>query len=339
MAEALKVGSTGCGKIAHEDHVPGWLGVKGAKITALCDVNPAKMGTLSAKFGLGDAARFSDAASMFRSGVDAVVVCTPNKLHRPMTLDALKAGLHVLCEKPMAATTPETTRMIAAARRAGRMLHINHSLHYEPPYVALGKLARPGAIGKPIHLRCLRACGTTPDIGWSPGATWFVQKAWEGSLVLDIGVHMAEMMRWCAGPVTELAAFTGTRKPGIDVVDHAAVIMRFENGATGVLELSWVTPCGGGFFEIYGEKGTLRMGFTDAAPIELIKPGRNGAPDAVTHPNVPAKHITSQQAFFDAIRGKAPSPTPGELGREAIALCEAIAKSGETGKFVKVKKF
>ena len=339
MAEVLRVGITGCGKIAHEDHLPGWLGVKGAKITALCDVNPAKMETLSAKFGLDDAARFTDAAAMFRSGVDAVVICTPNKLHRPMTLDALKAGLHVLCEKPMAATTPETTRMIAAARRAGRILHINHSLHYESAYVALGKLARQGAIGRPIHLRCLRACGTTPDIGWSPGATWFVQKAWEGSLVLDIGVHMAEMMRWCAGPVTELAAFTGTRKPGIDVVDNAAVIMRFENGATGVLELSWVTPCGGGFFEIYGEKGTLRMGFTEAAPIELIKPGRKGAPDAVTHPKVPAKHATSQRAFFDAIRGKAPSPTPGELGREAIALCEAIVKSGETGKFVKVKKF
>ena len=339
MAEQLRVGIAGCGKIAHEDHLPGWLGVKGAKITALCDAVPAQMETLSAKFGLGGAARFTDAAAMYRSGVDAVVICTPNKLHRPMALEALKAGLHVLCEKPMAATTPETTRMIAAAHRAGRILQINHTLHYHPHYAALAKLARQGVIGKPIHLRCLRACGTTPDVGWSPGATWFVQKAWEGGIVLDIGVHMAEMMRWAAGPVTELAALTGTRKPGIDVVDNATVIMRFENGATGVLELSWVTPCGGGFFEIYGEKGTLRMGFTEVAPIELIKPGRRGAADVVACPKLPAKRVTSQQAFFDAIRGKAPSPTPGELGRDAIALCEAIMRSGETGRFVKVKKF
>lgn len=339
MVNMLKVGMAGCGKIAHEDHVPGWLGVKGAKITALCDVNPAQMTTLSAKFGLGNAVRFADTAAMFRSGVDAVVICTPNKLHRPMTLDALAAGVHVLCEKPMAATTPETTRMVEAARKAGRILQINHTLHYYPPYAAFAKLVQQGVIGTPIHLRCLRAGGTTPDVGWSPGATWFVQKAWEGGIVLDIGVHMAEMMRWTAGPVTELAAFTGTRKPGIDVVDNASVIMRFENGATGVLELSWVTPCGGGFLEVYGEKGTLRMGFTEAAPIELIKPGRKGTPDVVTHPKVPTKRTTSQQAFFDAVRGKTPSPTPGELGRDAIALCEAILKSGETGKFVKVKRF
>ena len=142
MADVLKVGIAGCGKIAHEDHVPGWLGVKGAKITALCDANPAQMETLSAKFGLDDAARFTDAAAMFRSGVDAVVICTPNRLHRPMTLDALKAGLHVLCDKPMAATTPETTRMIAAARKAGRILQVNHSFHYYPPTVALMKLIR-----------------------------------------------------------------------------------------------------------------------------------------------------------------------------------------------------
>ena len=195
MADVLKVGIAGCGKIAHEDHVPGWLGVKGAKITALCDVIPAQMETLSAKFGLGGAARFTDPAAMFRSGVDAVVVCTPNRLHRPMVLDALSAGLHVLCEKPMAATTPETTRMIAAARKAGRILQINHTLHYYPPYAAFAMLVQRGVIGKPVHLRCLRACGTTPDVGWSPGATWFVQKAWEGGIVLDIGVHMGEMMR------------------------------------------------------------------------------------------------------------------------------------------------
>ena len=338
MPKTLRIGIIGCGKIAHVDHVPGYKTVKGARIVSLLDVKKGQINKLRQAHDL-DADGFTDPKRFLASGLDAVTVCTPNNFHYPQTLAALKAGLHVLCEKPMAATPPETSRMIAAAKRARKVLQINQTLHYLPNYIKAAELVAQGKIGKPIHIRCLRAGGSTPDKGWSPGAKWFVSKASQGGIVLDIGVHMADLMKWIAGDITEIAAYVDTRLRTIDVPDNAAALMRFENGATGVLELSWTTPVGGGLLEVYGTKGTLRMGFTADHPIELITPGLAGKPDKTTHPKLKAKARNSQQAFVDAIRGKAPSPTPGELGRNAIALCDAIVKSGATARFVKVKRY
>ena len=333
----LNVGVIGCGKIAHVDHVPNFLKIKGVSITGLYDILPGKMNALNKAFGL-DAVCHGTLDALLDSAPDVVVVCTPNSLHYPQTLAALKAGCHVLCEKPMAATTPECTRMIAAARKAGRILHINQTLHYLAPYATLGMLAAGGGIGEIQHIRCLRFHTSSPDIGWSKGATWFVSKAFAGGIVLDIGVHMADLMQWLAGPVLEINAITETRVKTIDVVDNARALMRFASGASGVLELSWTSPENYGLLEVYGGKGVLRMGFAPDGKIELVQKGRGGK-IKVSFPAFLKKVPTSQQAFVDAIAGKRPSPTCGELGRDAVALCEAILKSGEVGRYVKVKRF
>ncbi len=338
MARDIAVGIVGCGKIAHVDHGPNLVNVKGVSVNALYDIVPKKMGALNKALG-ASATEYDSFESLLEAPLDAVVVCTPNHLHFPQTMAALKAGRHVLCEKPMAATTPECSRMIAAARKADRVLHINQTLHYWPTFIAMPKLVAAGKIGDVQHIRCLRFHNTSPDVGWSPGATWFVSKECAGGIVLDIGVHMADVMKWIAGPVVEIAAYTQTRTAGIDVLDNARALMCFENGATGVLELSWTAAVSEGLIEVYGSKGTLRMGFAPNGKLELIKPKRHAPEPAVSYPKPPAKAPTSQQAFVDAIRGKAPSPTPGELGRDAVALCEAIMKSGENCRPVKVKRF
>lgn len=338
MGRELRVGIIGCGKIAHVDHVPGFKSVKGVRIVSLLDIKRSQMDALREAHAL-DAEAYTDMKAFLASGLDAVTVCTPNNLHYPQTMAALKAGLHVLCEKPMAATTPETTRMIGAAKKARRVLHINHTFHFIDVYTTVADLMRRGAIGDPIHIRCIRAGGSTPDKGWSPGAKWFVSKKSQGGLILDIGVHMAEVMKWFVGDVAEVAARVSTRTPGIDVPDNVTALMRFRNGATGVLELSWTLPTGAGFLEIYGTKGALRLGFSAQHPIELITPAKGKRPAATSYPRVKSGVKRSQQCFVDAILGKAPSPTPGELGRHAIALCEAIAASGVSGRFVKVKQF
>lgn len=336
MPKPVRVGIVGCGKIAEMDHVPGLKGAKGAKITALLDADPARMQALSKMFDL-DAQMFTDWDAFVDSGIDAAVICTPNFLHVPQTVAALKAGLHVLCEKPMAPNTAAATKAVEAAKRAGKVLQINQTLRYWPLCQTIAKIVQEGQIGEPIHIRSFRCMPARPDVAWSPGASWFVSKAAHGGLVLDIGVHMADLMQWVGGPITEVGAHVDTRTAGIDVPDNVTALMRFANGATGVLTLSWTMPCGGNIFEVYGTEGTLRQGHSPEHPIELSRPGARG--NKVTYPKVPKNARNSQEAFIDAILGKASSPTPGELGRDAVALCEAVAKSGETGKFVKVKRF
>ncbi|MCP4639086.1 MAG: Gfo/Idh/MocA family oxidoreductase [bacterium] len=337
MPKKLRVGIVGCGKIADVTHVPGFQSTSNLEIVSLMDIKRSQMTKLDKKFGI-NAVHYTNFDKFLASGLDAVAICTPNYLHYPQTMAALKAGLHVLCEKPMAATLPETTRMIAAAKKAGKILQINQTLHYLSLYATIADQVAKGVIGTPTHLRCIRSCASTPDKGWSPGAKWFVSKKAQGGVILDIGVHMADMMKWVSGQVDEVAAYVDTRTKGIDVPDNVAAIMRFDNGATGVLELSWSTPCGAGTLEVYGTKGTLRQGFDPDKPIQIAKPTKSGGV-RMSCPKLKKGVKNSHQCFAAAIRGQAPSPTPGELGRGAIALCDAVAKSGSNGRFVKVKRF
>ncbi len=337
MARPIRVGIVGCGKIADVLHIPGYKNLKSARIASLYDVDAARAEGLRKSHKL-DAEVFTDFDAYLASGLDATTICTPNFLHVPQTLAALKAGHHVLCEKPMAATTAEATRMIEAARRAGKVLQINQTLRYLPLYVTMANLVQGGAIGEPLHVRCFRTGATPPDQSWSPGAKWFVSAAAQGGVIRDIAVHMADFMQWAVGTITQVAAYVDTRTKGIDVPDNMSAIMRFENGATGVLELSWTTPVGGNTFEVFGTEGTLRQGLHPQHPIEILKPTRSGRTKA-HYPKVPARVKDSHECFVATVLGKAPSPTPGEVGRGAVALCEAMAKAGELGKSVEVKRF
>jgi len=331
----IRMGILGCGKIAQVEHAPSLHKLRGVKIAALCDVNAANMHRIRESFA-PDAETFVSRDKFLKSGLDAVSICTPNNMHCPMTVAALKAGCHVLCEKPLGGTTDDADRSVRAARKAGRILHVNQSLRYAPVYRTIADLIARGKIGTPVHARCIRSGGSTPDKGWSPGATWFVSKRSQGGVVLDIAVHMADLLRWCMGEVKEIAAFTDSRTPGIRVTDHVAAILRFDSGATASLELSWAQPAGAGLLEVYGTKGSVRMGFTDQ-PIELRQIRKTG--QITTTPKIKTRVKTSFAAFVDAVNGKAPSPTPGELGRSAVALCEAIEESGKRREFVKVRRF
>ena len=338
MVDAVRVGIVGCGRIAEADHIPAYLEAGGYEITALCDTRPERVSSVQAEFPeLKDAARFEREADLFASGkVDAVSICTHNDCHYPQTLAACASGLHVLCEKPMAATLEQTTEMIEAARQAGVVLQINQSLRYNARYQAVANLVKAGAIGEPFHMRCIRAGNGTPNVGWSPGADWFVQKAHEGGLLVDIGIHMADFMRQVMGEADTVAGLVDTRLPDIDVPDNVNALFRYQNGGTGMLELSWTLPGGAGFLEVYGTGGRIRMGFSEEG-IELWKDGEEEE-DATTYPDDEPQR-SSQEVFRDAILGKGATLTPGEYGRRALALCLAIQESSDTGAFVPVQHF
>ncbi len=325
----LRIGLIGCGKIARCSHAPEFMKLKGkAVIAGLFDPDRRSIELLRKESGSG-AKAFSSAEELLASGLDGVVIGTPNSSHCELTMQSLEAGVNVLVEKPMATTLKEADGMIDLAARKGLVLQVNQSFRFAPAYLRIKELIDAGRIGEPVHIRCIRASSDSPDKLWSPGAEWFVQRKFAGGVIMDIAVHMADMLSWHFGKVEKVYATNSARVEGRDVPDNSNAVFNFENGATGVLELSWTLPSGASLLEIYGSKGMIRAGFNPEGPELSVTPGKFKLIKA-------GRAKSSQEAFVDAINGKSATPVPGELGRQALALCLAIAKSGDTGRAVEI---
>lgn len=326
--KTIRIGIIGCGMITQRSHAPRFAAVDGVQIAALCDPVAEKMAKVRDEHA-SQAALFADYHEMLQSGlVDAVSVATPVYLHCPMTLAALQAGCHVLCEKPMAMSQLESARMVAAAKAAGKVLQINLSRRYAPFYQTVARLLAEGRVGEVRHIRAIRVHTTAPDEGWSPGARWFVTKSQGGGIVGDIGVHVGDMMQWYGGQVESVSALTATRRPGIDVVDNVSALFRFRSGATGVLELSWTNPVNHMSFEIHGSEGVLQAG----APGEGLQlRSRSGDSTEMPPEEFDPAGPDSFQCFTAAIAGTTPTPVPGELGHSTQLVLDAIIASGEQG--------
>jgi len=324
----IRLGLIGCGMITQRSHAPRFAEVPGVEITALCDPDTTRALKVRDEHAPG-AALFADHRELLASGlVDAVTVATPVVLHCPMTLAALQAGCHVLCEKPMGMSQVETAQMVAAARAAGKVLQINLSRRYDPFYQTVARLLSEGAVGEIQHMRAIRVHTSAPDQGWSPGARWFVTRSQGGGIVGDIGVHVGDMMQWYCGDVASVSAQTDSRREDIDAVDNATALFRFRSGATGVLELSWTSPANHMSFEIYGREGILSAG-APGEGVQIRK--RDGETVTVAPADLDPPGPNSFRCFADAIAGVAPTPVPGETGHAIQLVLDAILASGERG--------
>jgi len=318
----LKLGLIGCGQIARCNHIPEVLSLgKKARIVAMYDIKKGKAEALAKEKELSPTPVFCKSLDeLLAQDIDAVMIATPNSCHYPQTLAALNAGKHVLVEKPMSTTTAEADEMIDLAEKKGLVLQVNQSFHYIPQFVMLQDLiANKNIIGKPLHARSLRCATSSPDVGWSPGATWFVQKKYNGSLVGDIAVHMADLLQWLFGPVKSVMAQNTCLKH--EVIDNTTAVFRYENGATGVVELSWTFPIGANALEIYGEDGAIISGDGKF----ILK--KNGKPDKDI-PFDKAKKIKNSHGEFLAAIQSGKKTESWQIGRKAIALCCAMVESG-----------
>ena len=147
---------------------------------------------------------------------------------------------------------------------------------------------------------------------------------------MDIAVHMADFLGWCFGETEKIFAVNRTEITGNDVPDNVTAMFDFANGATGVLELSWTFPAGTGLLEVYGSKGIIRMGFSEAGLEFKLGDGKY-------KPVKPGKVKNSHAWFVDSIKvGISGNPSPGEAGRHALAYCAAINQSAKIGRPVRL---
>jgi predicted dehydrogenase len=314
----VRVAVIGAGAIARRAHIPA-LRKAGADVVAVASRSLASAQAAADEAGGADVS--DDWRSVIgRDDVDAVDVCTPNRLHAEMTIAAAEAGKHVLVEKPLATTVEEADRMIAAAEAAGVVLMPAHNLRFAPPFVAARDAVAAGRIGTPLAVRS--AFGHGGPQTWAPTATWFrdAEQAGGGAL-LDLGVHVADVLRVVLGDdVVEVAAFLQGGAPGSE--DAGTALVRFAGGATGSLHASWVTRPGPDLqLTVSGTEGALHL---DSRTPATLFPGAGGDPEPLP---IPTEADDPYAVFVRSIESGTPPPVTAEDGRAAVAIIAAAYRS------------
>lgn len=341
----VKYGIIGCGAIGQRRHIPECVANPDSKLVALSDPVKERVEELGKKYG---AKAFTDYKEMIKSGdVDAVVVAGPNSLHASMSIDALNAGKHVLCEKPMATSREDAKAMIKAAEKNGKYLMIGLNQRLMPPHVRAKEILASGKLGKVLAFRT--AFQHPGPEGWSVdgGKSWFFRKseAFMG-VTGDLGVHKADLLRWLFGhEFAEVGGILGTLdkkdangKP-IDIDDNAYIVLKTAEGIVGSMILSWTNyGTEENYTIVYCQNGVLSLG-TDPT-YGVIVDYKNGEKELhkVGEISTNIKQVASGviDAFTKSILKKKPPTINGFEGYQALDVILTAMDAAKAGKMLKL---
>lgn len=309
-----------------------------AQVTMLCDLREDHARSLAERMGVPEYCTDYHAVAA-NPNIDAVVVALPVFLHAPVTIELLEAGKHVLVEKPMAAKASDAEAMMAAARKKGLVLTINHNQRFGADIRFLTNYMADGKLG---HVHFARCAWTRPaDVLPGTDRNWFNEKGKGGGVLYDLGTHLLDKVLALLGfpePI-EFAASCFTvlgkdqeRKTGytFDADDLTVGMVRFANGLTIQLEVGFGSHIEREllYYELYGEKGGVST--RDGFRIFTIE---QGIPVCVqpTH-GLPAPPIaTVPDDFIDAIlTGREPMIT-AESGCKVVRILDGLAQAAEKG--------
>lgn len=320
-----------------------WKQKKGAEVVALCDSNPAQFtepvqgGNLEGadtSTDFGDAVIYHDFTQMLNeTKPDVISLTLPTALHPKLTIQALEAGVSVLCEKPMALSVADCTKMIAAAKKApnGAKLMIAQCLRFWPAFQFLKKIIDTQKYGAPLAASFRRY---SPLPGWGKGKSWFCDESRSGGMALDLHIHDSDLVQFLFGMPTGVTSHATYHEGG--AMQYISTLYDIEN-VTVTAEGSWCMSPVCGFecnYIVTFEKATI-----------IFDPKR---PDALTIYPVKGKAIQPKLPkqdgyyfeidwFFRQLRGEeVPCWTTPEASRDSVALVEAEKRSAKTGKRVKI---
>lgn len=331
----LRLGIIGVGGIAQGRHIPAFQKLNDlCEITAVSDANAERANEVAEKYAVPNI--FDHYKDMF-SEVDAVVICTPNKFHAEITIAALEAGVHVLCEKPMALSSAECEAMVEASRKANKVLAIAYHYRFMKEAQAAKKMMPE--IGTPLVVRA-EALRRRKVPGWGV----FTNKELQGGgTLIDFGCHLLDLSLWLMGNPkhTEVigSAYNALSKTPnqvnlwgdfdhktFGVEDHVTAYVKFENGASLMLETSWaanikddkenvsISGVNGGLsvfpFELYTTKNAMLL---NSQPAHLPGEEDPGLPQA--------------RNFLEACLGQAKLVVKPEEALQTSAIIDAIYKS------------
>ena len=346
----VRVGVIGVGM--GSTHINGYQKDGRVELAAVCDVNESRLRAAAERFGVPADRLYTDADEMFRKAdLDAVSVVTPNKFHAPLTLAAFKAGLHVLCDKPMAMTVKEAEQMLAGSKKARKNLMINFSYRFLDMSCALKQQVDAGVIGDIYFGRTVwhRRRGI-PGFGG-----WFTDKELAGGgPLIDLGVHRVDLALWLMGYPDPVAVSGSTycviarelakkAKKNYTVEDLACGLVKFANGATLLVEASWAVNNNQEeemITSLYGTKGGLVQKNVNATyewTAEIFTE-EGGNLYTKTLDKAVVSVPSAYREFISSILENRPPSATGEEGLKVMKVLEGLYRSAETGSEVRFRK-
>ena len=357
--DKLRIGIIGCGGIANGKHMPALSKLKDVEMVAFCDIVEERAQKAAKEYGAEGAQVFTDYRELLKLDLDVVNVLTPNKSHSPITVDALEAGKHVMCEKPMAINTEEAMKMVEAAKRTGKKLTIGYQNRFRPDSMYLKKCIEAGDLGDIYYARALA-------IRRRAVPTWGVFLDAEqqgGGPLIDIGTHALDLTLWeMDNYEPDMVVGSVFRKLGdnensanawgpwdpkeFTVEDSAFGFVRMKNGATIVLESSWALNmidaneaktilCGDkAGADMLGKDGGLRINGERFSKMYVTEPALTAGSVAFFDGDLGGKaEDVEARMWIDHVKDNSkPLVVKPEQALVVTQILEAIYESGKTGK-------
>ena len=340
-----RIGIIGVGGMG-QGHAGYMAQLEEAKLTAVCDIEPAVCREVAEKYGVPG---FEQHVELLDSGlVDAVLIATPHYFHPPVAVDAFARGVHVLSEKPIGVTVGAADEMIEAWRRSGCRFGVMYQMRSEPLHRAAQRIVEEGRLGKLYR--------TSLTMGWYRTQAYYDSGTWRatwtgegGGVLLNQAPHLLDVFTWLAGLPQQVTAQVRTRLHEIEVEDEAFALLEYDNGAHGYLYASVIEAPGLDRMELCGDRGKLVIQggtlelwelesplsrFTTESEAVWASPRATKAEVAI--PEAASGHTEVTRAFCASILRGEPLVAPGEEGLNALELINAIILSGKRGRTVSI---
>lgn len=320
--------------------------VEEAELTAVCDIDQEVCDRVSAEF---EVPGFTEHEALIDSGlVDAVIVATPHYFHPPISIYAMKKGVHVLSEKPVAVTVKAADEMNRTAEETGVQFAVMYQTRTTPVYQAVRRLIEEGRLGE-IYRTCridagFRSQAYYNSAGWR--ATW---KGEGGGVLINQAPHGIDAFTSLAGLPARVIARTATRRHQIEVEDEASAMLEYANGAIGFYHTSVTEAPGTSYLELAGEKGKLVLQngrltlWSLETPVQVFSDTTDqmwGKPEAqqeeIPLEERPSGHGEVIRNLVRAILYNEPLVSPGVEGIRSVEFINALLLSGATGKPVNI---
>jgi UDP-N-acetylglucosamine 3-dehydrogenase len=327
----MKTGIIGVGSMGkNHARVNSEMGI----LAGIADSNEAVARPLAERFGVE---YFSDYRDMLASNIEAVTVATPTFTHFQIAMDAIQAGKHVLVEKPICSTLEESEKLVGAAEDAGIILAVGQIERHNPVVRFARESVEKGAFGDVVSISARRVSsfpGRIRDVG----------------VLLDLGIHDIDVIRYLARSKVASVYAQGGKRQNDKFEDHANILLEFENGILGFVEVNWLTPMKVRKLSITCLENFVELDYiTQSANVSSSQV--SGKIDAANLYHLPIeydiRHVSlkkqeplrnEHEDFVGAIKSNGQPLVPGWDGMETLRVCQAALESIKEGKRIKLEQ-